>query len=334
MSNPFENYKILTILLSTVVSVFIGFLIVFAGNLNPTSAPGTTMYTLEQIYCKMTGCTPVTPHSLDSPGNPTTGTMYTLEQVYNAAPAFRTNPGNVTQDDICNSKQAYADTNTMQTGTRSTNYNGTGANYCCACRATGQACNHTDQCCSGYCSRDGYCCSTACTDACRTCSTGTCSNITTAWGGGTLYNCGAIGGVDDRRCYNGSCVQCSTGGGKMAGYTCAPGTCPTVVNMARKSDNAVCWRAIWRNTCTNACSSYGGCIQENWDDTTNCNAGRLLDPISGWCAPDTCANASLPTSWSDYSGGGWRGRTNDTNQNCGANVAGTAERDRFCVCYQ
>jgi len=292
MSNPFENYKILTILLSTVVSVFIGFLIVFAGNLNPTSAPGTTMYTLEQIYCKMTGCTPVTPHSLDSPGSPTTGTMYTLEQVYNAAPAFRTNPGNVTQDDICNSKQAYADTNTMITGRRSTNYNGTGASYCCACRVGGQACNHNDQCCSGYCSRDGYCCSTACTDACKTCSTGTCANTpNTNWGAG-LYGCTG----STNRCYDGVCRTC---GGWF--YTGANG-------------NYYCWYSAGYNVlCSTFCSNKGGYIP-GIKDVAGCpicrhwmGAGTTCSSYASSIAPCyqssgayACFYQNNTTDWTDY----------------------------------
>ena len=75
------NYKILVALSSIVVTAAIGYFVTQAGSLNPTSAPTTTtMNTLDDIYCSLTGCTPAT-HSLDSPGPPDS-TMHSLANLY------------------------------------------------------------------------------------------------------------------------------------------------------------------------------------------------------------------------------------------------------------
>ena len=46
----FQKYKILAVILSVTVTAGIGYLIVWAGNLNPPGAPAGTMRTLDEIY--------------------------------------------------------------------------------------------------------------------------------------------------------------------------------------------------------------------------------------------------------------------------------------------
>lgn len=70
----------ITIFLSLIATTAIVFVIARAGELNPSSAPGDTMYTLEDIYCKITNCATST-YGLDS-SDEATSTMYTLEEIY------------------------------------------------------------------------------------------------------------------------------------------------------------------------------------------------------------------------------------------------------------
>ena len=78
-----KHYKILFGITCIVATVIAGFFISRAGSLNPTSPPADTMVTLEDIYCRLTGCTP-TSYGIDSPGDPAP-TMHTLDQIYAAA---------------------------------------------------------------------------------------------------------------------------------------------------------------------------------------------------------------------------------------------------------
>ena len=79
--------KILLPLLSLLVTTLAVYYLARAGDLDPAAAPGDTMHTLEDIYCKITGCTPGT-YGLDSSAA-ATGTMYTLEEIYDAVgPSF------------------------------------------------------------------------------------------------------------------------------------------------------------------------------------------------------------------------------------------------------
>lgn len=70
-----------------IITAGIGYLIVLAGNLNPTSAPGDTMKTLDDIYSAMTIDTTATSYGIDSPGT-AASTMYTLQQIYDKAVNF------------------------------------------------------------------------------------------------------------------------------------------------------------------------------------------------------------------------------------------------------
>ena len=115
-----KHYKILFGITCIVATVIAGFFISRAGSLNPTSAPGDTMVTLDDIYCKLTGCTPGT-YGIDSPGSPAE-TMHTLQEIYDATPDFRNNPGDAMSGDCAGGvcvkagKTFYTDSATKQTG--------------------------------------------------------------------------------------------------------------------------------------------------------------------------------------------------------------------------
>jgi len=112
-----KSYKILFGITCVVATVTAGFFISRAGSLNPTSPPADTMVTLDDIYCKLTGCTPGT-YGIDSPGSPAE-TMHTLQEIYDATPDYKTNPGNATPGDVCNSKYFYTSSSTTAVqGTR------------------------------------------------------------------------------------------------------------------------------------------------------------------------------------------------------------------------
>ena len=113
-----NSYKILTVVYSVAITAAIGYLIVWAGNLEPPGTPADTMYTLDDIY-----------HRLDKdagapgswgldPSAAPAGTMHTLEDIYSKTPDFRTNAGTATVGDVCNSATFYKDSATKLTGTR------------------------------------------------------------------------------------------------------------------------------------------------------------------------------------------------------------------------
>jgi len=111
-------YKILVAFSSIIITVAIAFLIVWAGNLNPSSAPGDTMKTLDDIYYRLDKDASATSSwGLDSPASPTS-TMYTLQEIFDKTPDFHDNPGSATVGDVCNSATFYTDSATKLTGTR------------------------------------------------------------------------------------------------------------------------------------------------------------------------------------------------------------------------
>lgn len=213
--------KIPVIFLSVIVALAAGFLMVFAFK-DPAAGPDDTMYSLEQIYCKITGCSP-TSYGLDSPGTPAS-TMYTIEQLYTATPAFRTNPGDAVSSDVCNSKDFYIDSSAVQHGVT-----GSGT-YCCARMANGNACTEADQCTSGYCV-DGYCCDTTCTGLCQACSAAKMHQ-------GSNGTCGYVanGNDDDNEC--------------------AVSTCSDIFNQMSGSCHNLC---IATNRTTGVCNGSGAC---------------------------------------------------------------------------
>lgn len=69
----------ITIFLSAIIPLFAVSLFAFAGSLDPSSAPGKTMHTLEDIYCKYADCVPAY-YSINSTTTPGS-TMKTLSQI-------------------------------------------------------------------------------------------------------------------------------------------------------------------------------------------------------------------------------------------------------------
>lgn len=75
--------KIFTVALTVAITCVAVYFMARAGNLNPAAAPGDTMKTLDDIYCKIASCTPVT-YGLDSPAS-AASTMHTLQEIYDIA---------------------------------------------------------------------------------------------------------------------------------------------------------------------------------------------------------------------------------------------------------
>jgi len=83
-----QAYKILAVVCSVIVTAAIGYLLVWAGNLDSPGAPASTgqMYTLDQIYTYLTtgydSDWPTKHTSFTEPaGAPTSGTMHTLDDI-------------------------------------------------------------------------------------------------------------------------------------------------------------------------------------------------------------------------------------------------------------
>lgn len=156
--------------------------------------------------------------------------------------------------------------------------------------------------------------------SCKGCSgseVGSCTGtgLATNWGA-NLYNC--IG--SNARCYGGACRTCS-------GYLYDDG-CSGCAGQGGKG----CWRTGIAGSCNTICSSYGGCVQANWNDSTTCVVQKAFDPnptkCAGFCIVNNVWNNypryyTYPTQW----GCGYRG---PQMQNC-SDVVGSYY-GRVCVC--
>lgn len=86
MNQKINLTKIFTVALTVAITCAGVYFMARAGDLNPAAAPGDTMKTLDDIYCKIANCTPVT-YGLDSPAS-ATSTMHTLQEIYDALPDY------------------------------------------------------------------------------------------------------------------------------------------------------------------------------------------------------------------------------------------------------
>jgi len=101
-----------------VLTVAIGYLIVWAGNLEPPAAPVDTMVTLDDIYHRLDKDAGAPPDwGLDPSASPVS-TMHTLQEIYDITPDFRGNSGTAVVGDVCNSATFYKDSATKLTGER------------------------------------------------------------------------------------------------------------------------------------------------------------------------------------------------------------------------
>ncbi|MDP3042925.1 MAG: hypothetical protein Q8N21_00790 [bacterium] len=83
MKLKINSLKIFTVILTVGITCAGVYFIARAGDLNPVAAPGDTMKTLDDIYCKIANCTPVT-YGLDSLAS-AASTMRTLQEIYDIA---------------------------------------------------------------------------------------------------------------------------------------------------------------------------------------------------------------------------------------------------------
>jgi len=118
------------------VIVLLSFLVCFsavrAGSLTPSSTPAATMYTLQDIYTRLTTNAVAGSHSL-GPSTSPAGTMYTLTQIYGAIPVIDASKvklntsylgvdgtlvpsgGNATTAQVCSGQTFYGDSQTNWT---------------------------------------------------------------------------------------------------------------------------------------------------------------------------------------------------------------------------
>lgn len=92
-----------------------------------------------------------------------------------------------------------------------------------------------------------------------------------------------------------------------------------------------CWYmgGFTNEDCDSVCSTHGGCIDDNWDDDTNCAVGYHFSPDSS-----SCTEAAEGQTWAPYKSGssptsGLLYRNSGTSQSCGGSAGGNA---RLCAC--
>src|SRR5690348_16972828 len=79
--------KKLVFVFCVVLCIFVVTTVVYAGSLTPPSLPSATMYTLDDIYARLTTNAVAGSHSLSTTTSPA-GSFHTLTQIYNAIPTI------------------------------------------------------------------------------------------------------------------------------------------------------------------------------------------------------------------------------------------------------
>lgn len=187
-----------------------------------------------------------------------------------------------------------------------------------------------------HCNAGQKCSAGSCVDGllaqCKYCSGGSVVDANTKWGSGA-YGCTAGWGNNMQRCCEGSCVKCSSTdadgnyGGRMLPWA---GSC-TYCSTWQSADYRICWRpaiGVTYASCDTVCANFGGCVGQNWNDTTNCAVCR------SWYPDYDCSG--IAENWSPSRrftlGWGWRCRYREAgvSQSCSEEAYYT--HYRFCIC--
>lgn len=208
-------------------------------------------------------------------------------------------------------------------GTHNCEGNGTCRDAADDCPSNGQGsatgCSSASSACRAGCSgTTGPTCYTSGKHGCSTCyqcnSAGNCVSVSTSWGGGSAYGCSG----STKRCDSGTCRTCGSGVVKTDGC----GGC------VGQGGNACWYLGGYKQNCTDACSSHGGCIGANWDDTSTCTVMKTWSGCSD-CVDGSAGRTNIPSLEDDWTTTCMY-RAGDS-QNCGGTPGWTAHR-RICAC--
>jgi len=160
-----------------------------------------------------------------------------------------------------------------QTGCAAGSYtSSTGQSSCATCTAGYRCPGSSDR---TACTANTYSAAGAsfCSDcaACQTSGVAAASCLATSdtnWGA-NLYNCTG----SDKRCYDGACRTCD-------GYLYSDG-CEGCASQGGLG----CWHidTVCGKSCTEVCSTYGGCVDNQWNDSVECNVCKYYQPEATLC---------------------------------------------------
>jgi len=148
------------------------------------------------------------------------------------------------------------------------------------------------------------------------------TNTDTGWGGGLNgEDYGCVG--DNKRCLNKECITCG-------GWVYDDG-CAGCVGQGGRA----CWylSPATQRSCDWACGEYGvTCVQEQWNDDTNCTVGEHFDDCSGTCDGGFLDQDYLPgTDWGLFKDCHYRDEA--WTQDCdGIRLDVSSLTYRLCVC--
>lgn len=206
---------------------------------------------------------------------------------------------------------------------------GSGTAFSCA--ADNTKCSNTWSSC--YCSGSGTIFNCRSCGVCKNCSNHRCSvDEYTNWGAG-FYGCARGTGNNMQRCYDGDCKRCSDGGGKMLPWA---GTCSYCTSW-QSADRLMCWRVKttqYNLSCTNVCGSFGGCVPQNWDDTTTCQVCQGFFPTTTSCSPNWSLSNRPRRAWVCFFACWWQcqGRHSEYADNQSCSAEGSGSTYRLCIC--